>query len=132
MYNYSDEQEERVFKRVQGAYLETKLRGLYCVEISRLIKSGQIENYHLSNAVVGLSSTVDYSQYSERISYLKNFKTLCMLPFPHRNLINFIGMGEKKDYLIWIKCFYFFYSFCCTWVPTSHNNKTFILIFFLF
>jgi len=86
---------------VQGAYLETKLRGLYCVEISRLIKSGQIENYHLSNAVVGLSSTVDYSQYSERISYLKNFKTLCMLPFPHRNLINFIGMGEKKDYLIW-------------------------------
>lgn len=24
-----------------------------------------------------------------------------MLPFPHRNTINFIGMGHKKNYLIW-------------------------------
>jgi hypothetical protein len=40
MYNFSDDPEEQVLKRVQGAYLETKQRGLYCVEISRLIKSG--------------------------------------------------------------------------------------------
>lgn len=24
-----------------------------------------------------------------------------MLPFPHRNTINFLGMGDKSEYLIW-------------------------------
>lgn len=24
-----------------------------------------------------------------------------MMPFPHRNTINFIGMGDKSEYIIW-------------------------------
>jgi hypothetical protein len=50
---------------------------------------------------VGMSSKCEYSRYSERISYMTSFDTISMLPFPHRNLINFIGMGEKESYLIW-------------------------------
>ena len=44
---------------------------------------------------------MDYSSFTERISFVRDFNTLVMMPFLHRNTINFIGMGHKKDYLIW-------------------------------
>jgi hypothetical protein len=32
---------------------------------------------------------------------LKNFNTIEMVPVPHRNTINFLGMKAKEKYLIW-------------------------------
>jgi len=32
---------------------------------------------------------------------LKNFNNIEMVPVPHRNTINFLGMQSKANYLIW-------------------------------
>jgi hypothetical protein len=55
----------------------------------------------LASAIVGRSNYIDNSNFSQRFSYFTSFQEISMLPFPHRNTINFIGMGSKKDYLIW-------------------------------
>lgn len=84
-----------------GATKGKQLKGIYVYDIERLLKQGQIENYRLARAVVGQANNIDFSESSGRITYFTNFKEISMLPFPHRNTINFLGMGEKKDYLIW-------------------------------
>ena len=35
------------------------------------------------------------------MSFCKDFNTMQILPFAHRNTINFLGMGVRQDYLIW-------------------------------
>ena len=32
---------------------------------------------------------------------MNNYDTITVMPIPHLNLVNFIGMGNKKDQLIW-------------------------------
>ena len=44
---------------------------------------------------------IDNSRFSDRFSFFQNFDTIAVIPFPHLNLINCIGMGQKDDYLIW-------------------------------
>lgn len=36
-----------------------------------------------------------------RLCFHANYSTISMIPFYHRNIFNFIGMGPKRDYLIW-------------------------------
>lgn len=85
----------------RGASITKQEHGLYVYDICRLLQEGQIENYLLAPAVVGLSSYIDFSDFSQRLSYFTSFEKISMLPFPHRNTINFIGMGNKEEYLIW-------------------------------
>ena len=35
------------------------------------------------------------------MSFLKDFNTIQILPFLHRNTVNFLGMSIREDYLIW-------------------------------
>ena len=32
---------------------------------------------------------------------MEDYSTIIMIPLPHQNIINFTGMGNKHDYLIW-------------------------------
>ena len=50
---------------------------------------------------MGLNTGMDYSVFTERISFLQDFNQVVMMPLQHRNTINFLGMGQKQDYLIW-------------------------------
>ena len=65
------------------------------------MKQGSIEAYKLAPAVAGYGSFIDYSYAQGRITYYTNFNEISMLPLPHRNSINFLGMGKKEDYIIW-------------------------------
>ena len=44
---------------------------------------------------------IDSSQFSDRISFIKDYDSIGVVPFPHLNRINCIGMGHKEEYLIW-------------------------------
>lgn len=41
------------------------------------------------------------SSLSQRFSFISNFDHLTVIPIPHLNVMNCIGMGSKTDYLIW-------------------------------
>jgi len=60
--------------------------------------------YKLKNAVVGVNRHIDFCNSSFRIAFLKDFDTIEMVPVPHRNTINFLGMQSKSNYLIWREC----------------------------
>lgn len=87
--------------RPRGASIGKQQKGLYVYDIERLLKDGQVENYYLAPAVVGMAFQLDFSDSSGRLSYFTNFREISMLPFPHRNTINFLGMGAKSEYLLW-------------------------------
>ena len=44
---------------------------------------------------------MDNSMFSDRFSFLKNYDAIVVMPFPHLNTINCVGMGQKHNYLMW-------------------------------
>jgi len=57
--------------------------------------------YKLKEAIVGVNRHIDFCNSSYRIAFLKDFDSIEMVPVPHRNTINFLGMKPKDQYLIW-------------------------------
>jgi hypothetical protein len=57
--------------------------------------------YKLKDAIVGVNRHIDFCNSSNRIAFMKDFDSIEMVPVPHRNTINFLGMRPKKSYLIW-------------------------------
>jgi len=66
--------------------------GLYVFDIAKLLE-GTISKYKISASLAGVCSTLDNSKFSDRFSYIQNFNYISIVPFPHVNLINCIGMG---------------------------------------
>ena len=60
-----------------------------------------MDHYKLAGALVGINSNLSYSEFNQRMSFCKDFTRMQILPFAHRNTINFLGMGIRQDYLIW-------------------------------
>lgn len=50
---------------------------------------------------MGVNRYIDFCNSSYRIAFLKDFDYIQMVPVPHRNTINFLGMQPKSSYLIW-------------------------------
>lgn len=69
-------------------------------DIEQLFNS-KIEKYKLSSAVGGVSNEISVSKFSNRISFIQNFDKIAVVPFPHLNLLNCEGMGQKHEYMIW-------------------------------
>jgi len=53
----------------------------------------------LQNVQVGFSGLIDWNHEYSRISFLKSFDCLSIVPALHRNTIAFIGMANRKDYI---------------------------------
>ena len=49
----------------------------------------------------GVCNFIDNSKFSDRFSFIENYHSIAVVPFPHLNLINCVGMGQKHEYLIW-------------------------------
>jgi len=79
----------------------TETSGFFVYDLSRLVRSEKFEIYKLRSALVGINTLLTYSQFNQRMSFLKDFNTIQILPFMHRNTINFLGMSGREDYLIW-------------------------------
>jgi plastocyanin domain-containing protein len=69
--------------------------GLYAYDLNRLANSQVLTTYKLKDAIVGVNKHIDFCHNSYRISFLKNFDNIEMVPVPHRNTINFLGMQPK-------------------------------------
>ena len=74
--------------------------GFYVFDIEQLF-NGKIEKYKLSPTVGGMSNEISISKFSNRIAFIQNFDKIAVVPFPHLNLLNCEGMGQKHEYLIW-------------------------------
>ena len=53
----------------------------------------------LDNVQVGFNGAFDWNQEYSRISFLKSFNSLVIVPALHRNTISFIGMKNRECYL---------------------------------
>ena len=53
---------------------------------------GQVEQYRLASAIGGVCNYIDVSKFSNRISFIMDYDKIAVVPFPHLNLINCVGM----------------------------------------
>ena len=60
-----------------------------------------MQRYKLDSAIAGINNTVFASKFNDRLSYVQTFDYLSMIPKPHTNQIDCVGMSSKLDYLIW-------------------------------
>ena len=74
--------------------------GFYVYDLTQLF-GGKIEKYKLASAIGGVSNLIDNSLFTDRFSFIQNFDSIAVIPFPHLNLINCVGMGQKNEYLVW-------------------------------
>ena len=79
----------------------TETSGLFIYDIRRLVTSDKLELYKLQSAIVGIDTDLSVSKFNERISFLRDYNKISILPFCHRNTVTFLGMGSRDDYLIW-------------------------------
>lgn len=75
--------------------------GLYIYDMQSLVNQGNCEKYKLSQALVGQNASMDFNPSIMQIGFLKDYKTIRLLPLVHRNTATFFGMDKKEDYLIW-------------------------------
>lgn len=55
----------------------------------------------MASAIGGQCSLVSKNKFGNNISFLESYNNIVVIPFPHLNLIECVGMGLKKDYLVW-------------------------------
>ena len=108
MYTISDQidrpyetyAEEDDFEKQKPKDWQYTASGFYIYDIKKLF-SGKVEKYKLANAIGGVCNIIDNSRFSDRFSFIQDYDTVAVIPFPHINLIKCIGMGQKADYVIW-------------------------------
>ena len=74
--------------------------GLYVMDLQRLFE-GKVERYKLATTIGGYANALDDSKFSDRFSFISSFDSISVIPFPHMNVLNCVGMGLKHEYLIW-------------------------------
>lgn len=74
--------------------------GFYVYDITRLFH-GRVESYFLFRTIAGQNNYIDFNRSSQRFTFVYDLRSIVVIPFPHTNTINFIGMSQKNDYLIW-------------------------------
>ena len=97
-----DEDGDKPRKPVQvfnGKIKETQ--GLYAYDLQRLTNGQELVNYKLKDAIVGVNRHLDFCNSSYRIGFLKDFNSIEVVPVPHRNTINLLGIQPKNKYVIW-------------------------------
>lgn len=68
-----------------------KPSGLYVTDIQHLFE-GKLESYKLATTMGGVCNHIDINRYNNRLSFVMNYNRVAVIPFPHLNLINCVGM----------------------------------------
>ena len=74
--------------------------GFYVLDTQRLFE-GKLEQYRLTSAVGGVCNLINADKFSNRLSFIQDYNKIAVIPLPHLNLINFVGMGQKHEYIVW-------------------------------
>lgn len=57
--------------------------------------NGVYESYKLASALVGSNIELSFSNFAQRMVYIKNYSKAVILPYVHRNTINLMGVSQK-------------------------------------
>ena len=68
--------------------------GLYVLDTQRLLE-GKLEKYRLGTAIGGVCNMINVDRIGNRLSYIQDYYKIVVIPYPHLNLINCVGMGQK-------------------------------------
>lgn len=49
----------------------------------------------------GCSSLMEYNINRGRIAFMEDFNSIQTISLPQKNILNFLGMNNKHEYLIW-------------------------------
>ena len=74
--------------------------GYYVFNVQALLR-GQVDHHKVTGSAGGLCSLIEYNLFNERLAYIEDYDWLIVIPIPHLNTVNCIGMENKHDYLIW-------------------------------
>ena len=75
--------------------------GLYVITVKALF-NGTIERYKISMyGTGGCSSLIEYNSNKGRLALMEDYDTIVVMSEPQLNTVNFIGMGNKHEYLMW-------------------------------
>ena len=80
--------------------IEQSSSGFYVFDLLQLLR-GKIEKYKLNYGIGGYCSHIDKSKFGSRYSFIQSYENIVVLPLPHLNLINCVGMDHKNEYMIW-------------------------------
>ena len=67
--------------------------GFYVYDIERLL-NGKVEKYKIASAIGGVCYHIDKSTFAHRFSFIKNYSSLTVIPFPHINSLKCAGMSQ--------------------------------------
>lgn len=81
-------------------YTEQSPSGFFVFDLLQLLR-GKIEKYKLNYGIGGYCSHIDKSKFGSRYSYIQSYENIVVLPLPHLNVINCVGMDHKNEYMIW-------------------------------
>ena len=61
-----------------------------------------MEPYKVSRqGLAGEGTLIQYNSNKARLSFMEDYNTIVVIPVPQLNVVNFGGMKNKHDYVIW-------------------------------
>ena len=66
--------------------------GFYVYDLGHLLE-GKIERYKLAASIGGQCNLLTKDKFGNRFSFLCSYDTISVIPFPHCNLTQCVGMG---------------------------------------
>ena len=74
--------------------------GYYVFSVQALLR-GKVDKYKVSSSAAGNCNLIEFYLYNERLAYIENYNKVIVIPIPHLNIVNCIGMENKHEHLIW-------------------------------
>ena len=75
--------------------------GCYILDVNNIFRGTFSESYKLQSALVGTNIDLSFSNFAQKMVFMKTMQRAMVLPYVHRNTVNLNGVSQKSDYLIW-------------------------------
>ena len=70
----------------------------YAINLDVLF-NGVYREIPIAEVIEGTNHDINKGRTADNISILINFNSIVMIPLPHYNLLSFVGMGARSEYL---------------------------------
>lgn len=70
--------------------------GLRLYDMNNLLNLNSDKSYHLTGIQVGINNKIDFSRSNFRLTLMKNFEEITIIPTLHRSTLSLIGMNVRE------------------------------------
>ena len=91
--------EEMSIKSECGPHQYSRISGIAAVNLT-VLSEGTYHEIFIAKAIQGTKHDIDRGWTTDNIAMLKSFNEIVMMPLPHYNLLSFVGMGSRNEYLV--------------------------------